>query len=71
MTLTPFEQVHKNMAALGIRMAESLAVDNMITQAQAYELDTAKLGGGVPPLSETTTIHLMWAAVGEFTLAEA
>ena len=35
MALTPFEQVHKNMATLGIRLAESLAVDNMITQAQA------------------------------------
>lgn len=34
MTLTPFEQVHKNMATLGIRIAESMAVDNMITQLE-------------------------------------
>ena len=71
MTLTPFEQTHKNMATLGIRIAESMAVDNMITQARAYELDTAQLGGGVPPLSETMVIHLMWSAVTEFTQAEA
>ena len=71
MTLTPFEQTHKNMATLGIRIAESMAVDNMITQARAYELDTAQLGGGTPPLSETMVIHLMWSAVTEFTQAEA
>ena len=71
MTLTPFEQVHKNMATLGIRIAESMAIDNMITRAHAYELDVAQLGGGTPPLSENVTLHLMWSAVTEFTQAEA
>ena len=66
MNLTPFEQHHVRAATLGARIVESLAVNQMIAQAHAYEHDMAKIGNGVPPLSETLIIHTMWSTVGQF-----
>jgi len=63
---TPFEQSHIRAAMTGARILESLAVNHMIAQAHAYEHDMAKVGNGVPPLSETLIIGTMWSAVGGF-----
>jgi hypothetical protein len=71
MNTTPFEQSHARTVGLGVRIIESLAVNNLITQARNYEADMSKLGGGVPPMSETVHIGLMWASVGQFTEIEA
>ena len=65
--LTPFEQAHLRSATAGVRIIESLAVNNLITQARNYESDMSKLGGGTPPLGETVHIGLMWASVSQFT----
>lgn len=67
MTLTPFELTHQRAVTLGHRIVEALAVNQMIVQAHAYEHDMAKIGNGVPPLSETLMIHTMWSTVGQFT----
>jgi hypothetical protein len=71
MNPTPFEQNHSRTVGLGVRIVESLAVNNLITQARNYEADMAKFGGGVPPMSETVHIGLMWASVSQFTEIEA
>ena len=67
MNLTPFEQTQQRAATLGARIIESLAVNQMIAQASAYEHDMSKLGNGTPPLSESMIIHTMWTNVGQFT----
>jgi len=64
--LTPFEQTHVRAASLGARIIESLAVNRLVAQAHAYEHDMAKLGNGVPPLSETLIITTMWGSVSQF-----
>jgi hypothetical protein len=64
--LTPFEQTHVRAATLGARLVESLAVNRLVAQARAYEHDMARIGNGVPPLSETLIISTMWGAVGQF-----
>jgi len=69
--LTPFEQSHQRAATLGARIIESLAVNNLVTQARNYESDMSKLGNGTPPLSETVHIGLMWASVSQFAEIEA
>ena len=69
--LTPFEQSHVRAATVGAKIIESLAVNRMITAARAYELDMAKVGNGVPPLSETLMIGLMWGDVAQFSVGEA
>lgn len=71
MTATPFEQTHIRAATAGLRIIESLAVNKMITAARAYEHDMAKLGNGVPPLSETLAIGMMWGDVAQFSVGEA
>jgi hypothetical protein len=68
---TPFEQSHIRAVMLGARLVESLAVNQLVAQAHAYEHDMAKLGRGVPPLSETHIIRSMWASVGQFAEGEA
>ena len=68
--LTPFEQTHVRAATAGARIIESLALNQMIAQAHAYEYDMSKLGQGVPPLSETLIIGTMWNAVGAFADTE-
>lgn len=65
--LTPFEQAHLRAATAGVRIIESLAVNNLITQARNYESDMSKVGNGTPPLGETVHIGLMWASVSQFT----
>ena len=65
--LTPFEQTHLRAATAGIRIIESLAVNNLITQARNYESDMSKVGNGTVPMSETVHIGLMWASVSQFT----
>lgn len=70
-SLTPFEQSHVRAATVGARIVESLAVNKMIASARAYELDMSKVGGGVPPLSETLMISLMWGDVAQFSVGEA
>ena len=67
---TPFEQTHVRAATAGLRIVESLALNQMIAQAHAYEHDMSKLGAGTPPLSETLIIGTMWSAVGQFTDTE-
>lgn len=64
---TPFELAHIRAAGAGIRIIESLAVNNLITQARNYESDMSKLGNGTPPLGETVHIGLLWASVSQFT----
>jgi hypothetical protein len=71
MNLTPFEQSHQRAATTGIKIVEALAVNKMIVSARAYELDMAKIGNGVPPLSETLMISLMWGDVAQFAVGEA
>jgi hypothetical protein len=69
--LTPFEQSHLRAATAGARIIESLALNNLVTQARNYESDMSKLGNGTPPLSETVHIGLMWASVSQFAEIEA
>lgn len=71
MNLTPFEQTHIRAAGTGIAIIQSLAVNRMIVNARAYESQMAGLGGGVPPLSETLTIGMMWGDVAQFAVGEA
>lgn len=71
MTATPFEQSHIRAATAGLRIIESLAVNRMITAAQVYETQVAESGGGVPPLSETVMISMMWGDVAQFAVGEA
>lgn len=71
MNPTPFEQTQVRAATLGARIIESLAVNQMVAQAHAYEADMAKLGQGTPPLSESMLIHTMWTAVGQFAEYDA
>ena len=40
---TPFEHVHVRAATAGLRIVESLALNQMIAQAHAYEYDMSKL----------------------------
>lgn len=68
---TPFEQTQIRAATLGARIVESLAVNQMVAQAHAYEYEMSKLGAGTPPLSETLIIGTMWSTVGQFTEFEA
>jgi hypothetical protein len=68
--LTPFEQTHVRAASAGARIIESLALNQMIAQARAYEHDMSKLGAGTPPLSETIIIGTMWGAVSQFADSE-
>jgi len=70
-TLTPFEQSHNRAATLGVRLVESFAINNLITQAQSYESRMSEIGNGCPPLSETLHISLMWSQVGMFAEVEA
>lgn len=71
MTATPFEQSHIRAAEAGLRIVESLAVNRMITAARVYETQMVESGGGVPPLSETVTIGMMWGDVAQFAVGEA
>jgi hypothetical protein len=71
MNLTPFEQSHQRAADLGVRIVSALAVNQMVTSAHAYELDMSKIGNGVPPLSETLAISLMWGDITQFSVGEA
>ena len=43
----------------------------MITAARVFELQMADVGHGVPPLSETVTIGLMWGDLAQFAIGEA
>jgi hypothetical protein len=54
--------------SLPLRVCETLGVDGMVREAQAYEAEMAKLGSGWPPLSETLHIALMWQAICEFSV---
>ena len=71
MTATPFEQTHIRAATAGLRIIESLAINKMITAARAYETQMAEVGNGVPPLSETLAIGMMWGDVAQFSVGEA
>ena len=71
MTPTPFEQSHIRAATAGLRIIESLAINKMITAARAYESQMAEVGHGVPPLSETLAIGMMWGDVAQFSVGDA
>lgn len=71
MTPTPFELSHQRAASIGARIVESLAINQMIVQAHAYEHHMMQIGNGTPPLSETLIIGSMWAGVGSCVAAEA
>ena len=71
MNPTPFEQTHIRAASAGLRIIESLAINKMITAARAYETQTAEVGNGVPPLSETLAIGMMWGDVAQFSVGDA
>lgn len=71
MNPTPFEQTHLRAANAGIAIIQSLAVNRMIATARTYESQMAQAGGGVPPLSETLTIGMMWGDVAQFAVGEA
>ena len=71
MTPTPFEQSHIRVGDLGLRIIESLAVNKMITAARVYEAQMSDVGHGVPPISETIGIGMMWGDVAQFSVGEA
>ena len=70
MNPTPFEQTHIRAASAGLRIIESLAINKMIA-ARAYETQMAEVGNGVPPLSETLAIGMMWGDVAQFSVGDA
>lgn len=69
--MTPFEQSFQNSAAAGAKIVSALAINNLIFRAAAYEIEVSKLGAGVPPLSETLQVSLMWGTVQGFAELEA
>lgn len=69
--MTPFEQFFQNSAVAGAKIVSALAINNLIFRAAAYEIEVSKLGAGVPPLSETLQVSLMWGTVQGFAELEA
>ena len=69
--MTPFEHSFQNSAVAGAKIVSALAINNLIFRAAAYEIEVSKLGAGVPPLSETLQVSLMWGTVQGFAELEA
>jgi hypothetical protein len=71
MNPTPFEQSYLRAADAGLALVKCLAVNKMIVNAKVYESQMAELGGGVPPLGETTIISMMWNDITGFAVGDA
>lgn len=70
MGTTPFESARFNLDSALLGMCESMAVDATVKAALREEAQMAELGNGVPPLTETVRIHLMWGQVAEMAAPE-
>lgn len=68
---TPFELAHLRSVNFGLGLIESLALSNLVLNADEYESRMREAGGGAPPVSETVHIGLMWRTITEMTAIEA
>jgi hypothetical protein len=66
--LTPFELSRMNLDGTILGMMESLTVDAAVNAAFLEERQMSELGNGVPPLSESVNIHMMWHRITELSI---
>jgi uroporphyrinogen-III decarboxylase len=66
--LTPFEAARFNLDSTIFGMMESLTVDAAVNAAFLEERQMSELGHGVPPLSESVNIHMMWHRITELSI---
>lgn len=68
MGTTPFESARFNLDSALLGMCESMAVDAAVKSAIQEEAQMAELGNGVPPLTETVMVHMMWCRMAELAI---
>jgi hypothetical protein len=66
--LTPFERSTLGLVEMMAGVCESVSVDAAVKSALAEEAAMAHLGQGVPPLTETVRLHIMWGGLAEFSI---